>query len=308
MALDFSLLGNPANIGQTYMQNRMLMGQEADRQAQADMERAKIAQMQQQQQAKQTGLASLLVDRSPQNMVRVLAIAPELKQAVEAAGEDAKRETAALGHEVLSYDKVGRPDLAEDALRKRADALGNMGRKAESDQVRQIADLYKENPDGARSMIALNYAAADPKAYETFFGKTDRQKRYDENVARYGEEKARQLDLIEQDKLVPVQPGGTVYRGTDLYGSGQVQAPQAPRTTPQDTPQAASKTITEPQYKALEQSLGSAKAAEYITKNNIAVNGKGPVPVKKVVATKKINGKTYYQLSDGQIYDNPEGR
>lgn len=84
----------------------------------------------------------------------------QLKQAWDMVGEDQRRSNLDMASQVYAALSTDRPDVAEDILRRRVEAMRNSG--VPDDEVRQTevwADMIRDDPDQARHLGGLVLAS-----------------------------------------------------------------------------------------------------------------------------------------------------
>lgn len=130
--------------------------------AQRDAQMKMAAQQQAMEQARvqKEALNSLLSNPNPtaQDYARATVLVPglreQLKQSWEMQSADQQQSALRDGGQAYSAIASGRPEIAVDLLRKRAEAMESSGvPKREVEQTRTMADLLEQNPAFGRTML-----------------------------------------------------------------------------------------------------------------------------------------------------------
>lgn len=251
MAIDFSLL-QPVDIG-----GQFLAGLQAGQQArmQREQQQQAIARAQKMQQ----DVAAWQSDMSPERTAQLLLSYPEIKDQLTSAqsvlSDAAKRDRLDFASRALMLSRAGQKDQVKAMAQQRIDALRNSGKTKEAAEAKAMLKAWEIDPRVGEGALALDVAAADPKLYETLFGKTEMTSFQKDLMAAgidpnspEGQTKAAEYVALKTDPIVqmPTPTGGQfIGRQSEYYrmfGGGESNAP-APNKLPSP--------LTKQQYDAL---------------------------------------------------------
>lgn len=151
---------------------------QANEQRAAEQQAMQAAQAQAQQ--RKADLSAFYSNPSPgaadyRNLtVKYPDLAAQFKQAAELGDKAQRADRVNTGASVLSAIRSGKPEIAEDLLRKKAEAILNSGgSEEEADSNDRLAELIKLSPEMAEKTAGLFLAAADPDKFGETFAKID---------------------------------------------------------------------------------------------------------------------------------------
>lgn len=251
MAIDFSLL-QPVDIGGQFL---------------AGMQAAQKARLEQQQQAEklaraqrmQQDVAAWQSDMSPERTASLLMKYPEIKDQITSSqailNDAAKRDRLDFASRALMLSRAGQTDAVKAMAQQRVDAYRNAGKEREAKEAEAMLKAWELDPRVGEGALALDIATADPKLYETMFGKSemtsfqkDLQAAGIDPNSPEGKAKASEYVALKTDPIVqmPTPTGGQfIGRQSEYYrmfGGGESNAP-APNKLPSP--------LTKQQYDAL---------------------------------------------------------
>lgn len=237
--IDFSLL-QPVDIG-----GQFLAGMQAAQKARLEQQQQaeKLARAQQMQQ----DVAAWQSDMSPERTAALLMNYPEIKEQITSSqavlNEAAKRDRLDFASRALMLSRAGQTDAVKAMAQQRVDAYRKAGKEREAQEAEAMLKAWELDPRVGEGALALDIATADPKLYETMFGKSemtsfqkDLQAAGIDPNSPEGKAKASQFVQLKVDPIVEMEtpdrgkfvgPQSEYYR---RYGSG-APAPQ-PKALP----------------------------------------------------------------------------
>lgn len=241
MALDYAAILQagqglvPDLREQMFKSQELKLRQETMRQQQ---EARKLAMTQAQEAAArkaafQARASQLMSTGKPGDIYRLMVEFPEfadqLKTAATGLSDDQKRTTLTQAGTVytraLGGDRKGAAALIDQRIA--ADKAAGID-TAEDEQIRDalLSDDEQQQKIALGTMASHIAALAGPEKYGETFGKlsgvTDKtavQKEYEWRVQQFGKPAADTWLATTDEKFVPVQAGGSVYRASDLMGA-----------------------------------------------------------------------------------------
>lgn len=194
-------------------------------------------------------------------------------------------------------------------LEERAVAAENMGDKQTAKELRDTAQVIKDNPANGRFVLSAAIMGVDKdrgKAIvDAAFGgqgeQTTMQRQYDWLKGLKGQEYADRWLAVETEKFVPVSGVG-VFRASEMLPTqGSPELPPETATVPPPRLKADGNPVglTPEQYRVTVQAMGKEETDAWMKRNGI--------PMIQPMQTATVNGKTFYQIN-GKWFDNPEGR
>lgn len=226
---------------QQEMQKRLLSLQEQQAKQQSQVFQAKQAEMQRgverQQQFQQ---AVMQAGSDPGKIAAVMAQFPEfsegVKRAYDAMDESARSADLRTMSSAYSAAKNGNVEMAVGILKERQKAELAAG-EDDPETRRVLAMLESGEPrqvEAALGMIGMGIAAAaGPDKFASTYGElfpqaspTAVQKEYEWRVANFGQDAADKWLATQDESLVTVEPGGSVYRKSDFMGGSRPPQPE----------------------------------------------------------------------------------
>lgn len=204
-------------------------------QQQAAQQQAARVRAQQVQEA----IQSIATNRSPENIARNILLFPELKEQISASesvlNESERNSANQLRSEVISLMRTGNKDAARTRLETQVQAYKNTaGKEKEAAAAEALLKTFDINPDAVILPMTIQLAQSDEKLYKNLFGGDENLsatgKEYQDRVRIQGKEKADAWLELQGEKLIPVQEGGAVYRGSEILGPGTITGRVAPPT------------------------------------------------------------------------------
>ena len=207
------------------------VNQQQQQEAQLQKEREKARQ-------RQTALQSVTTDRSAANIARVFRDFPELKEQITASeailNEDERQNANLFRAQVINLYKGGNKDAARARLKSQAEGYARTpGKEKEAAASRDLLKAFDIDPELSVILpLSLQLFQSDEKLYNKFYGGDENLsatgKEYQDRVRIQGKEKADAWLQLQGEKLVAVEKGGSVYRGSDLLGEGIITGRTAP--------------------------------------------------------------------------------
>jgi hypothetical protein len=202
------------------------------REDRAARERA-LLQETREQEAFREELERVLLTGTPQDILRLMARYPKMGESLKPLWEsmDERQRTADLTQIGTIYARGQAGDLAgaAAALRQRVDADRAAGVPDPADEA-VLAGLESNNPVEQRAALAtigIQLAAITGDKFAETYGKlnpaeskTAVQREYDWRVQQFGKESADLWLATQDESLIAVEPGGSVYRKSDFVGGG----------------------------------------------------------------------------------------
>lgn len=195
-----------AAIRDDQMQQQMLQAKLAEQ------ERARLAQIQMQQE-----LAALSSNPTAGARdyaaftLRYPALKDQLKQSWEMVGKDRQAGVQDMMTRAYSALSVGKPDIAEQIMRDRAAAMRNSGNEAGAKPHEMWADMIKENPGQAKHLGALMLSSIDPEKFATNFATLGAEGRAaDEAPAKLAEANAKATTATEEARIAAPKADATL--------------------------------------------------------------------------------------------------
>jgi hypothetical protein len=203
-----------------------------------DAERAKAAEERLRAQKAQAALQSVATDRSATNIARVLRDFPALKEQITSSeavlNEDERQNANLFRAEVINLYRGGNKDAARARLQLQADGYARTpGKEKEAAASRDLLKSFDIDPDLSVILpLSLQLFQSDEKLYNKFYGGDENLsatgKEYQDRVRIQGKEKADAWLELQGEKLIAVEPGGAVYRGSNILGNGPITGRTAP--------------------------------------------------------------------------------
>ena len=200
--------------------------------------REKQIQDQQMAQQRQAALQSIADNRSPENIAKNVLLFPELKEQITASESilnEAERTNAnQLRAEVIGLFRGGNKDAARARLAAQAEGYANTpGKEKQAAASQALLKTFDIDPDSVILPMTIQLAQSDEKLYKNLYGGDENLsavgKEYQDRVRIQGKEAADAWLQLQGEKLVAVQEGGSVYRGSDLLGTGIITGRPAPK-------------------------------------------------------------------------------
>ncbi|MGL5361357.1 MAG: hypothetical protein ACRDBH_00635 [Bosea sp. (in: a-proteobacteria)] len=285
---------NPLNaFVQSYQLSRGIQDDMAARQkAEIDKQNAQVRQ-----QSLQSALANLRANPTPQAMADFQLQFPEMaeptKQYFDTLEGGKKATIVGAARDVLIAQRAGGNVLG--VFERYAEAAENSRDPETAKIFRDAAEVAKVNPEGAADTARILLATADKDAYGLLYSQeslSPKIREYRDRVAQFGQRAADAWIATEDTKLVPVQPGGTVYE----FGPGMVIRESADQTPPPAASRPPSATLTMAQFKANVDAIGPERASRLTTRNGIAIEVKSPAEANS------LPPGTLYVTPDGEAY------
>ena len=280
MAIDFSLL-QPVDIG-----GQFLAGMQAAQQAKQQREQQQQAMQRAQQM--QRDVAAWQSDMSPERTASLLMNYPEIKDQITSSqsvlNEAAKRDRLDFASRALMLSRAGQKDAVKAMVQQRVDAYRNSGKEQEAKEAEAMLQAWEIDPRVGEGALALDIASADPKLYETMFGKAE--KPY-EVVPGVGVVLKRDIEraIAAGETNVPVgipqgaiddlkRDPGTAGQFDEVFGPGSAARVLGLDRTTAPALDASGKpaTLTRAQYQAVVDVKGKAKTDAWLQANNITVS------------------------------------
>jgi len=337
------------------LQEQMMM---QDQRKQQQQVRALQVQQAQQTQARQGAFNARLAQITqsqrygdiPGLMLEFPDYADQLKPGYDALSKDAKARNLTQMGTITRRATAGDVTGAIDMLRSRveADKAAGEDTSEEEDAIRMLSSEDPMQRQAAISTLHILTYNADPDGYKALFpadAKSGWKKEYDDRVATFGKAAADQWAATQDEKFIPVQAGGSVFRASDLMGGGGIVAtpeqqaeservramfPNAPEFAT-DNPRGGDPstgmggvpapalgsnglpaTLTPQQYQAIVNVKGKAATDAYLSQNGIAVENiarggtaQQPVRVRSVQEARKLPSGTEFITPDGRTMRKP---
>jgi hypothetical protein len=201
--------------------------------------REKQLMNQQMAQQRQAALQSIADDRSPENIARNVLLFPELKEQVtasEAILNEAERTSAnQLRAEVIGLFRGGNKDAARARLAAQAEGYANTpGKEKQAAAAQALLKTFEIDPNSVILPMTIQLAQSDEKLYKNLYGGDENLsatgKEYQDRVRIQGKEAADAWLQLQGEKLIAVEPGGAIYRGSNILGNGIITGRPAPAT------------------------------------------------------------------------------
>jgi hypothetical protein len=193
-------------------------------------EQAAVLKQQRAAEIKQA-MASYQQDRSAPNLARLAMAFPELNDQIKASesilNEDEKKNANLLRSEVISLVKNGKRELARARLKKQLEGYqGTVGQEKQAKAAQDMITAFDTDPDLVVLPMELALIQSDKDLYEKVVGITQSLspvgKEYQDRVRFLGKDEADAWLRLQGEKLIPVEEGGAVYKGSDLLGKGPI--------------------------------------------------------------------------------------
>jgi len=222
----------------TAFQNAYAFGNAIDQQRLAEQAaREKQLKDQQMAQQRQAALQSIADNRSPENIARNVLLFPELKEQITASESilnEAERTNAnQLRAEVIGLFRGGNIDAARARLKAQVDGYRNTpGKEKQAAASEALLKTFDIDPDSVILPMTIQLAQSDEKLYKNLYGGDENLsatgKEYQDRVRIQGKEKADAWLELQGEKLLAVEEGGAIYRGSDILGTGPITGRTAP--------------------------------------------------------------------------------
>lgn len=201
-----------------------------------EQKRQQLQQETQEQAAYKEHLEQALLSGDPKAIMRLMARFPQMAEGIKPLWEsmDEQQRTADLTQAGTAFARAQAGDLGGAAaiIRQRVEADRAAGVTDPTDEA-VLAGLESDDPIQQRAAIAtigIHVAALTGDKFSETYGKmnpadakTGVQKEYDWRVAQFGQESADRWLATQDESLVAVEPGGSVYRKSDFVGAGAPQ-------------------------------------------------------------------------------------
>lgn len=178
----------------------------------AEQERARLAQIQMQQE-----LAALSSNPNAGARdyaaftLRYPALKDQLKQSWEMVGKDRQAGVQDMMTRSYAALSMGKPEIAERIMRERAEAMRNSGNEAGAKPHEMWADMIKENPGQAKHLGALMLSSIDPEKFATNFATLGAEGRAaDEAPAKLAEANAKATTATEEARIAAPKAAATL--------------------------------------------------------------------------------------------------
>ncbi|ABD27429.1 hypothetical protein Saro_2994 [Novosphingobium aromaticivorans DSM 12444] len=166
-------------------------------------------------------------------MIAFPEFADQIKPGWQALSEDARRRNLTQSGTVFMRAKNGDAKGAAALLRQRYEADLAAGHADET--TKELIDAFESGDpmqvQQATATVGMILAADDPSKFADTYGKLfpsdDKSpfaKEYNDRVRLFGKEAADQWAATQDEKFIPVQQGGSVFRASDLMGGGGIVA------------------------------------------------------------------------------------
>lgn len=271
----------------------------------------------------QTDISAAVQSGDPRAIGLLMAKYPEFADQVkpgwQALSEDARR--ANLTQTGMVYERARNGDTkgAAALLRKRYEADVAAGQGDET--TKEILDaLEGDDPQAQKVAIgSLGFliAADDPSKFAETYGKlnpTDAKsafaKEYNDRVGLFGKAAADQWAATQDEKFIPVQAGGSVFRASDLMQPTQTAKGGDQSTGMGGVPAPAlgangmPSVLTSQQYQAIVDVKGKAATDEWAARNGVTVQS-APIRVRSVQEARKLPSGTTFITPDGRTMRKP---
>lgn len=171
-------------------------------------------------------IASIVNDRSPENIARNIMLFPELKEQIAASESilgDAERKAAnTLRAEVISLYKAGNKDAARVRLEAQAQAYANTpGKEQQAKAAKTMLDAFDKDPDAVILPMSIQLAQSDENLYKNLFQNTE-MTAFQKNLvaagidpkSEQGQQLAQQFVTNQADPIVEMEtPNRTKFVG-----------------------------------------------------------------------------------------------
>lgn len=281
--------------------------QTAFQQQQEDRAAAMAAAQEQQRRGAefQAALDEAMMSGDPRAIQRLRLRFPEFakpyKEAFDAMDADARRADLTQIGSIYARVNAGDPKGAANILRQRIEADRAAGQADPQDEA-ILAELESGDPmrvNVAKGAIGIMLAAVEPDKFGETYGKLNPTeatpatiREYDARVAKFGKAAADNWLATQDTKLVPVQPGGTVFEfGGGTTGGGDPVSSGGGAPVSSGAP-----SLSVDQFRANAEVLGPDKAARMTARNGI------PVAVRSVQEANSLPPGTLYVTPTGEMY------
>lgn len=302
MALDYAnaLLGGQQlvpNMREQAMQDQVLR----QRQQAFDMEQQTRADAQSQQQAYQQQLEQAMLSGDPQDIIRLMARFPQMREAITPLYEsmDADRRSGDLTQigSIYANAQAGNFERASAILEQRILADGPDADESDRAILAGLRSGDATQRNAAMATVGIMLAAATGEDFSSAYSRlnpseatTTTQRDYNWRVQQFGQDAADQWLATQDTSLIAVEPGGSVYSKADFaprQGGGQRGGG--------DPASSGGPSLTYDQFTANRQALGDARAAQFTVTNNL------PVRVTSPQQARTLPSGTRILLPDGTI-------
>lgn len=297
------------DLRQQLMQDALFRQQQTEFQQQQQDRAAQMRAMEEarvKEGAFQQALDEAMMSGDPRK-IRALQIRfPEftkpMKEAFDALDRDAKTANYTQVGSIFANLNAGNTARAIELLKTRVQADREAGQADPQDEA-ILAELESGDPmrvNAAKATVGIMLAAIDPDKFDEVYGRVNPTeatpatiREYDARVAKFGKPAADAWLATQDTKLVPVQPGGTVFS----LGGGTVPQGEQPAAMGGGDPSGSGAVgLTPEQFRANVQALGPQRAAAMTARNGI------PVRVRSVQEANALPPGTLYATPTGELY------
>ena len=160
---------NPVQTAMTGLTQGMQIGQFMQAKEQAEREAIQKQQMQEELSA-----FSLKPNKTTEDfvsmMVRYPALAEDFKRSYDVLDSGKQQASFKTASRVYAAAAGGRPDIAKSILENEALGYENVGDEAQAEQMRNLAKMADQNPDGFLTSTGLFLASANPDKFKETLG------------------------------------------------------------------------------------------------------------------------------------------
>lgn len=254
----------------------------------------------------QAALDEAMMTGDPRAIQRLRFRFPEftkgMKDAFDALDEDVRRTNLTQVGSIYANLSAGNTGRAVELLRQRIEADRAAGQVDPQDEA-ILAELESGDPmrvNAAKATVGIILAAIEPDKFGETYGKLNPTeatpatiREYEARVARFGKAAADAWLATQDTKLVPVNPGGSVF---EFGGNTVPQQGQQPATQGGGDPSGSGAGLTVDQFRANAEVLGPQRAAAMTARNGI------PVRVRSVQEANALPPGTLYETPTGERY------
>lgn len=318
------MLGNPYNdaaiirggmslvpdLRQQLIEDALFKQQQTVFQQQQDdrvLQQRQLAESQAKEAEFQAALEDAMLTGDPRKIRALQLRFPEftkgMKDAFDGLDRDARQADLTQIGSIFANLNAGNTGRAVETLRRRIEADRAAGQDTTDDE-QILAEIESGDPariNAAKATVGIMLASVEPDKFAEVYGKVNPTeavpatiREYDARVAKFGKPAADAWLATQDTKLVPVQPGGTVF---SLGGNAVPQQGVAPAAQGGGDPSGSGvEGLTPEQFRANVQVLGPQRAAAMTAKNGI------PVRVRSVQEANALPPGTLYSTPTGELY------